>query len=130
MAQLFVKVLYEYRSQSRYQLHEFVLMPEHFHLLITPAVGVTIERAVQFIKGGYSYRVKHDLGMAGEIWQRGFTDRRIRNAKEFAGFRAYILENPVKRGLAETAAEYRYCSACPGFEIDAWLTSAAKAAGV
>ena len=35
-ALLFVDVLYHYRGQGKYLLHEFVVMPDHFHLLITP----------------------------------------------------------------------------------------------
>jgi REP element-mobilizing transposase RayT len=45
MADLFVQVLLIYRSQHKYLLHEFVLlMPDHFHLLITPTL--TLERAL------------------------------------------------------------------------------------
>ena len=48
-ARLFIEVLYDYRRQGKYPLHEFVVMPDHFHLLITPGTGVTLERAMQFI---------------------------------------------------------------------------------
>jgi putative transposase len=50
MAELFIDVLYHYREQQKYLLHEFVVMPNHFHLLITP--GETLERALQLVKGG------------------------------------------------------------------------------
>ncbi len=65
MAELFVQVLPSYRSQHKYLLHEFVLMPDHFHLLITPTL--TLERAMQLIKGGFSFRAKRELGFGGEI---------------------------------------------------------------
>jgi putative transposase len=51
-----VQVLLSYREQHKYLLHEFVLMPDHFHLLITPTL--TLERALQLIKGGFSFRPK------------------------------------------------------------------------
>jgi putative transposase len=101
-------------------------MPEHVHLLLTPADDVTIERAIQLVKGGYS----RAFGLAfrrGEVWQRGFTDHRIRDAEDFARHRDYIHQNPVKRGLVERETEYRYCSAYPGFKLDE-RTSAAEAA--
>ena len=47
-AELFVRTLYEYRAQGKYRLHEFVVMPDHVHLLITVGSQITIERAVQF----------------------------------------------------------------------------------
>ena len=50
MAQLLINVLSHYQQQRKYLLHEFVIMPNHFHLLITPLLPVTIEKAVQFIK--------------------------------------------------------------------------------
>lgn len=126
-ARLFLKTLYGYRRQRRFELHAFVLMPEHVHLLLTPASNMTLGRSIQFIKGGYSHALGAELGRKGEVWQRGFTDHRIRDAADFHAHRGYIHDNPVKRGLAASLSEYRYCSAFPGFKLDGWPT-AAKAA--
>jgi REP element-mobilizing transposase RayT len=49
-AQLFIDVLYQYRSQRKYLLHDFVVLPDHFHLLITVRQEISIERAVQVLK--------------------------------------------------------------------------------
>lgn len=117
MAALWIDVIYAYRSQGKYFLHEFVLMPDHFHCVLTPR-GVSIERALQFIKGGFSYRAKKELGFHGEVWQRGFADRRVRDAEEYQSRRLYIHMNPVRRGLAKEAAGYAASSANPGFELD------------
>lgn len=100
-------------------------MPEHVHLLITPTL--TLERAMQLIKGGYSHACGSEFGPKKEIWQRGFTDHRIRDAADFDLHRGYIHLNPVKRGLVQNVSEYKYCSAFPGFKLDGW-PSAAKAA--
>jgi putative transposase len=110
MAGLFIKVLHHYQKQAKYHLHEFVVMPNHFHLLITPIPPVTIEKAVQFIKGGFSYRAKKELAFHGEIWQTSFYDRRVRDATEYARFRHYILMNPVRRGLAPLPEGFRFSS--------------------
>jgi len=126
-ARLFLKTLYGYKRQGKFQLHAFVLMPEHVHLLLTPAGDITIERAIQFIKGGYSHTFGLEFNQRKEIWQRGFTDHRIRDAEDFARHREYIHQNPVKRGLVEEASAYRYGSAYPGFRLDE-RTSAAEAA--
>jgi putative transposase len=119
-ALLFLDTFYEYRKQSRYRVHQFVVMPEHVHLLITPSVGLTIERATQLVKGGFSHRVGKELGWKGEVWQRGFTDRRIRDEQEMRTFTDYILHNPVKRGLVYEPATYPYSSAFSGFDLDQW----------
>ena len=124
---LFLKTLYVYRRQGRFELHAFVVMPEHVHLLLTPAPAVTLERSIQFIKGGYSHALGLELGRKGEVWQRGFTDHRVRDIEDFENHRTYIHENPVKRGLVTSASDYRYSSAFLGFNLDNW-PSAAKAA--
>ena len=97
MAKLFVEVLSHYRLQQKYLLHAFVLMPDHFHLLITPTL--TLERAMQLVKGGFSYRARKELGINHEIWQPSYYDRRVRSVPEHSAFRDYIHLNPVKRRL-------------------------------
>jgi len=94
-------------------------MPEHFHLIITPKDGTTLERAVQLIKGGYSYRAGKELCSSLEIWQPGFADHEIRDAQDYEIHKTYIWQNAAKRGLVEKAGEYTYCSAHSGFERDA-----------
>ena len=117
MAQLFLDVLFNYRSQDKYLLHEFVLMPDHFHLLITPLLA--LERSLQLIRGGYSFRAKKELGFQGEIWDKSFYDRRVRDWTEYCAFRRYIHRNPVERYLVAIPEEYSYGSAKPGLALDA-----------
>jgi len=50
-ADLLVDVFLRYRDQGKYLIHDFVIMPDHFHALITPAPELSLERTVQFIKG-------------------------------------------------------------------------------
>ena len=117
MANLLLEVLFHYRSQEKYLLHEFVIMPDHFHLLLTPTL--TLERALQLIKGGFSFRAKKELGFGGEIWEKSFYDRRVRDWQEYCAFRQYIHSNPVQKGFAGTAEEYPYSSATSGIVLDA-----------
>jgi putative transposase len=117
MARLLLDVLLSYRSQEKYLLHEFVLMPDHFHLLITPLLR--LERALQLIKGGFSFRAKREIGFQGEIWEKSFHDRRVRDWEEFSAFRQYIHRNPVKRGLAPAPEEYPHSSARGDLTLDA-----------
>jgi putative transposase len=116
MAQLFVDVLYHYRSQHKYLVHEFAVMPNHFHLLLSPQV--TLERAMQFVKGGFSFRARKAFGLQHEIWQTSFYDHRVRDAGEYLRARHYIHHNPVKAGLAEEPEKYPYSSANPRWELD------------
>lgn len=117
LARLFLEVLFHYRDKRNFLLHEFVLMPDHFHLLLSP--GLSLERSLQLIKGGFSYRAKKELEYFGEIWEKSFYDRRVRGAEDYFNFRHYIRRNPVKRGLASNTEEYLYSSAHSGFVLDA-----------
>jgi putative transposase len=114
-ARLLIDTLYHYRPAA-YLLHEFVVMPDHIHVLITPTSS--LEKAVQFIKGGFSYRARKELGSNMEIWQKGFQDQRIRDAADYDAHLDYIHRNPVRKRLCERAEEYPYSSAHPGFELD------------
>ena len=117
MATLLLDVLFHYRQQQKYLLHEFVIMPDHFHLLLTPTQ--TLERAMQLIKGGFSFRAKRELAFNSEIWETSFYDVRARDEREYLAFREYIHQNPVKRGLVKAAEQYKYSSAHAGFVLDA-----------
>jgi REP-associated tyrosine transposase len=114
-ARLLIDTLYHYRP-SAYLLHEFVIMPDHIHVLIT--TQTSLEKAVQFIKGGFSYRARKELGSSMEVWQKGFQDHRIRDANDYALHVSYIHNNPVKERLCERPEEFQYSSAHPGYELD------------
>ena len=68
-------------------------------VLVTAGYSMTAERAMQFIKGGFSYRWKKECGYWGEVWQRGFSETRVEERQSFMKHREYIAANPVKAGL-------------------------------
>jgi putative transposase len=84
-------------------------MPDHVHLLIEAGGEMTIERAMQLIKGRFSHRVSRELGYKGEVWQRGFTEVQVLNQQNFEAHRTYIAENPVKAGLVASTEGYPFC---------------------
>jgi len=105
---LFIDVLRSYVAAGRFRVHDFVVMPDHVHLLITVDQEMAIEKAVQLIKGGFSYRLKKEFGYSGEVWQRGFSDVRIEDRESFLRHREYIAQNPVKKGLAGSVDEFPF----------------------
>ena len=118
VCEIFMETLLHYQDQGSYFLHAFVLMPDHIHLILTPGSGITLERTVQFIKGGSARRICQKLNFRLPVWQRGFTDHRIRDAQDYEIHRRYIEANPVKRGLAFSASEYPWCSMFGRFVLD------------
>jgi putative transposase len=117
-ADLFIHTLFDYRAQGKYQLHDFVVMPDHFHILITVNAAMTIERAVQFVKGGFSFRAGKELGFRAPVWQKGFSEIRVLDLETFENQRRCIRNNPVAAHLAVTAEQYSYSSAHGGWDLD------------
>src|SRR4051812_49752161 len=93
-------------------------MPNHFHLLLTPRSPTTLERALQLIKGGFSFRAGKELGWRKEIWQTSFVDRRVRDAAEYAKYREYILQKPVAARLCAAAQKYPFSFPRGAFAFD------------
>ncbi len=106
-AELFQQTILDYRSQGKFLLHAFVIMPDHFHALITPAPDVSLEKAMQFIKGGFSFRLRSKM----DVWMRGFNEGQIMTQERFMSCLQYIEGNPVRRGLAPTPQAYPFSSA-------------------
>jgi hypothetical protein len=91
--------------------HDFVVMPDHLHLLLTVEDEMTVEKAMQLVKGRFSYRLGKEFGFKGEVWQRGFSELQVLGERSFEEHRAYIASNPVKAGLVDSAEKYPYCFA-------------------
>ena len=54
---------------------------------------------MQCIKGGFSFSARKQF--AGEIWQAGFQEHRIRDAQDFLNQIEYVAGNPSRRGLID-----------------------------
>ena len=108
-ANLLINVLRSLVVERKFQLHDFVVMPDHVHLLLTVFDEMRIEKAMQLIKGRFSHRLSHELGYKGEVWQRGFTEEQVINKDSLEAHRADIVNNPVKAGLAASPDEYPFC---------------------
>jgi putative transposase len=116
LARLLIETLSHYREEKKYLLHEFIVMPNHLHVLLTP-LGITLERTMQFIKGGYSHCV-HKTGRNLELWQPGFTDHRIRDWNDYEQHVEYLRFNPVRAGLCSSPEQFAYSSASGLYSLD------------
>jgi len=118
LCDLLLDVIRENRAKRRVRIHEFVFMRDHIHLVLTPAPLVSLEKVMQFIKGGFSYRARKEMNFYGEVWQKGYNEHTIRSAIEYAEIVEYLWMNPVKAGFAEQPNEYPYSSARLNAEVD------------
>ena len=93
------RTLFHHRDKNRFQLHAFVVMPDHIHVLITPATNESTAKCIQYLKGGYSFAARKQ----GEIWHSGYHEHRIRDANDFISQSRYIANNPARKQLADHA---------------------------
>jgi REP element-mobilizing transposase RayT len=113
IADMIVEVLrYAADVLKYYQLHAFVVMPNHVHILITPAV--VLRKITQSVKGFSARRANEVLHLTGTFWRYESYDHLVRNREEFARIQRYIEHNPVRAGLVQKEGEYRWSSAALG----------------
>ncbi len=117
-AELLLTTIFRNRDAGEFLVHEFVIMPNHMHLLLSVDHDRTVGKAMQLIKGGFS----RAMGLAGlklkAIWQPSYYEHRVRDAVEYERMRNYIRQNPVRRGLAVKAGDYPYSSANTSWQLD------------
>jgi putative transposase len=106
-AELLLRVLQKNRHQGRFQLHAYVIMPDHIHLLLTPAENVSLEKAMQYIKGGFSFQLKSPF----DVWERSFKEHRIKDDQDYTHHLRYITQNPVRANLSQTPEQFPHSSA-------------------
>ena len=111
VAELMLATIFRYRDSGEFQVHEYVVMPDHIHLLLTLDDERPLSRAMQLIKGGSSHALRQNGISLRTIWQQSYYDRRVHDINEFAELAQYVRENPVRRGLVDEAAKYPYSSA-------------------
>jgi putative transposase len=93
-------------------------MPDHLHVLLTPAETTTVEKAMQMIKGGSAHRMVIEKPQKFPVWHSGFHDRWMRDAEEYRGCKRHIEQNPVEAKLVVTPKDYSYSSASGKYGLD------------
>ncbi|MHB8756092.1 MAG: REP-associated tyrosine transposase [Candidatus Acidiferrales bacterium] len=117
-ANILIATIQEHRRHGRYFLHDFVVMPDHLHIILTPRGDISLEKAVQLIKGASSREIGKMKTVRHPIWQTGFHEHWIRSVEDYGIHRAYLRNNPVEARLADSAWEFQYSSANGRFELD------------
>ena len=91
---------------SRYSLGDFVIMPNHVHLLVGGLVRHSMLKQVASWKKWSALKINEALGRRGRFWQDESFDHLVRHQASFDQLRSYIADNPAKAGLK--AGEFLY----------------------
>lgn len=96
---------------ERYRLHEWVVMPNHVHLLFTQFPDWPLGKVIHSLKSFTALQANRILGRTGDFWFADYFDRYIRDGDHFSKCAAYIRENPVKAKLCRTPEDWPFGSA-------------------
>ena len=93
-------------------LYAAVVMPDHVHLICMPLVdengSISIPEITRTIKSESAHRINKALARTGRDWQDESFDHILRGDESLRKKAMYILENPVRAGLAVSPFEYRW----------------------
>ena len=101
-----------HRHGTQYLLDEWVIMPNHIHLILWPIPNYTLSEILCSRKRHTARQANLLLGRTGEpFWQPEAYDHWIRNDEEKTRIRRYIRNNPVKAGLCARPEDWPWSSA-------------------
>lgn len=84
---------------DRYELTDFVVMPNHVHLLVAFQDEDSLLTQCENWKHFQAVHINRAIGSSGRFWQQDGFDHLIRSAEQFEHFRRYIADNPGKARL-------------------------------
>jgi REP element-mobilizing transposase RayT len=118
IADMVAKALLHFHG-VQYLLQEWVVMPNHVHLLLWPMPNHTLSEILRSRKRHTARQANLLLGRTGEsFWQPETFDHWVRDDDEKARIRRYIRNNPVTAGLCARPEDWRWSSAWPGWSAD------------
>ncbi len=117
-ATILLNVALNQRRRGRFYLLGFVIMPEHFHLLLVPRDGSELPFIMQEIKKGSARLINRLNGRRGKVWMDEYYESVMRSEEDLRKRLEYMASNPVKRGLVEESSKYAFSSVNGTYETD------------
>jgi len=100
---------------TKFDLRVAIAMPDHVHMIFTPRVDMqamevcSLAEIMDAVKGASAHRINKMLGRTGRVWQAESFDHVLRSSESVDAKIAYLLENPVRRGLVRLGPTIRGC---------------------
>lgn len=109
-AELLLNIFLYHKFACHYRIYGFVIMPDHFHIVMQPYGEMDLSAVIRRIKGNFTRFYNLHTGISGPVWQKGFYDRGIRGRQELIHTLEYIHNNPVRNGLVTEPGRYEFSS--------------------
>jgi putative transposase len=122
--QRMLALLQNHAKEQGVQVHSYVLMSNHLHLLLTPLQNDSLPKMMQAVGRSYVLYFNKRHGRSGTLWEGRYRSSLIQTERYFLACMAYIDLNPVRAGMVTQAADYPWSSHGHyiGRQNEAWLT--------
>ncbi|MDR2418315.1 MAG: transposase [Treponema sp.] len=105
----FLTYINKAKEKYPFQLFDFCIMDNHFHLLIKPEDEQALSKRMQWIKGNFArYWNKKHKKKNGHIWGKRFFSKIIKDVQHLFEVIDYIDENPKKAGMVKRAENWKF----------------------
>ena len=91
-------------------IHAYVLMTNHVHLLLTPETGQSLSGMMRYLGSRYVQYVNYTYRRSGTLWEGRYKSSLIETEQYLLTCYRYIEQNPVRAGMAAHADDYRWSS--------------------
>jgi putative transposase len=108
--QVFLGLLRDNAQRHSVAVHAYVLMDNHFHLLVTPASGASLSGCMQGLGRAYVRYFNDSQGRSGTLWEGRYRAAVLQPERYLLPCMAYIDLNPVRAGLVAHAQDYAWSS--------------------
>jgi putative transposase len=110
LAELLISLYASERDRGAIALHGYVVMPGHYHVLLTLCQCTSISALVRRVHSFFAPPCRRITGLTGRVWQRRFYDHVIRDATDLRTKLAYLHKNPVRAELVDDPLAYPWSS--------------------
>ncbi|HEX5361891.1 MAG TPA: transposase [Fluviicoccus sp.] len=107
---IYLSWLSEYAKTSGCQVHSYVLMTNHVHLLLTPAAENSAADLMQSLGQRYTQHINRTYARTGTLWEGRFKSGLVQDRHYLLKCMRYIELNPVRADMVQHPAEYRWSS--------------------
>jgi len=108
--QLVFESIRQYFTKYCFKLYAWVILDNHYHIEFKTRIGRDLQKALQFIHGGCSFKINGWDNKRGRKIFQNYWDHCIRDAKDFYNHFNYIHQNPVKHGYVKNIEDYPFSS--------------------
>ncbi len=102
--------LYEGSQKYHVQVHAWVFMTNHIHLLVTPLEDMAVPSMMQYIGRHYVRYFNYSYGRTGTLWEGRYHSSLVQENEFLLGCQRYIELNPVRAGMVKDPADYSWSS--------------------